>query len=68
MVETMMGGRKDQYESLLIEDKSLFSNTFHTLNTFRDTGELCDVVLRTEDGVETNAHRLVLSACSPYFR
>lgn len=34
---------------------------------FRQRGQLCDAILRA-DGVEFPVHRLILSACSPYFR
>lgn len=37
-----------------------------TLNDLRHNGELCDVVLKVEDK-EFNAHKVVLSANSPYF-
>lgn len=31
-------------------------------------GQLCDVVLEADTGHRINAHRVVLSGCSPYFR
>lgn len=58
----------DKYESLIITDDSLFFNAFQTLNVFKQNGELCDIIIRTDDGTEVPAHRVVLSACSPYFR
>jgi len=39
------------------------------MKRLRDKGLLCDVVLRIGDrGKEVIAHRLVLAACSEYFR
>lgn len=35
---------------------------------FRDNGQLCDGIVRTEDGVEFMIHRAILSAVSPYFK
>lgn len=58
----------DKYESLIITDDSLYFNAFQTLNIFKQNAELCDVIIRTDDGTEIAAHRVVLSACSPYFR
>ena len=58
----------DKYESLIISDDSLFANAFEALNVLRQSGELCDIIIRTDDGIETVAHRVVLAACSPYFR
>lgn len=39
----------------------------NVLNELRKNGQLCDVVLRVEDGHFT-VHRAIMSACSPYFR
>ena len=36
-------------------------------NELRLEGRLCDVLIK-EDGVEFNAHKIILCACSPYFR
>ncbi|EDO49110.1 predicted protein [Nematostella vectensis] len=41
---------------------------FKQMNAFRCDGIFCDVVLMTEDGQEIDAHKLVLSASSEYFR
>lgn len=60
--------KMDRYESIFIEEENHFANTFQALSILRECGELCDVVIRTEDGVQTPAHKVVLSACSPYFR
>lgn len=38
------------------------------LESLLDLEELCDVILRTEDGFSISAHRNVLSVGSPYFR
>lgn len=37
------------------------------LNTLQQIGDFVDVTLAT-DGVQLKAHKVVLSACSPYFR
>lgn len=58
----------DRYESLFIEEANHFSNIFQTLSILRDCDELCDVTLRADNGLQTPAHKVVLSACSPYFR
>lgn len=34
----------------------------------RLNGQLCDGVIRCDDGVEFNIHRAILSAVSPYFK
>jgi len=39
----------------------------NVLNDLRKSGQLCDAVLRVEDGHFT-VHRAIMSACSPYFR
>lgn len=38
------------------------------LESLLDLQELCDVTLRTEDGISISAHRNVLSVGGPYFR
>ncbi len=53
--------------------KISFSNPKHSSHVFsmfaemRDLDELCDIKVETSVD-EISAHRLVLSACSPYFR
>jgi len=37
------------------------------LSDLRKNGQLCDAVIRVEDGHFT-VHRAIMSACSPYFR
>ena len=37
------------------------------LNDLRKSGQLCDAVIKVEDGQFT-VHRAIMSACSPYFR
>ena len=56
-----------EFENLLVTDGSHFSNSFHMLKEMRENGEMCDVILCTDDSREVPAHRVVLSACSPYF-
>lgn len=56
------------YETVYVHDEYHFGKTFKTLSNFRCSGEFCDVIIRTDDGIQLNAHRLVLGACSPYFR
>ncbi|XP_057305833.1 kelch-like protein 20 [Hydractinia symbiolongicarpus] len=58
----------DEHDSLFINDSSHIFNVCEVLNIFRESGELCDVVLYTDEGMKLPAHKVVLSACSPYFR
>ena len=58
----------EKFESIIISDDNLLTNAFKTLSVFRENGELCDVVLKTDDGITIPAHKVVLSASSPYFR
>lgn len=47
------------------------SSAADSLAAFRkmqQRGQLCDVVLEADCGHQVNAHRVVLSGCSPYFR
>jgi len=39
----------------------------NVLNDLRKNGQLCDAVIRVEDG-HFRVHRAIMSACSPYFR
>ena len=39
----------------------------NVLNDLRKAGQLCDAVIRVEDG-QFPVHRAIMSACSPYFR
>ncbi|XP_071395885.1 kelch-like protein 10 [Centroberyx affinis] len=43
------------------------ATTCSVINKLRLEGKLCDVVIRV-DGVEFNAHKIVLCGCSSYFR
>ncbi|XP_070574625.1 kelch-like protein diablo isoform X2 [Ptychodera flava] len=54
-------------EELVYQDGCLSNSVLETLQSFRSTGTLCDVVIEVEQ-CKIPAHRLVLSACSPYFR
>lgn len=49
------------------EDKFYPSILQHSLQDFRTNGLFCDVKL-VVDGQEFQAHKLILSAASPYFR
>jgi len=59
--------------SILEGDGHLYTNSQHctdvlvNLNKYRQSGLLCDVTLKCEDGV-LHAHRAVLSANCDYFR
>lgn len=56
------------HESIVINDESVPAKCFQTLNYFRETGQLCDIVFKTDDGASIQAHRVVLSASSIYFQ
>jgi len=43
-------------------------NTIKSLSQLREAGELFDLTLVCEDGVKVGAHKVVLAACSPFFR
>ncbi|XP_047139825.1 kelch-like protein 3 [Hydra vulgaris] len=60
--------KKDEFESLLVTDNFHFTSAFQVLNEMRVNEEMCDVILCTDDSLRVPAHRVVLSACSPYFR
>ncbi|KAL4088538.1 hypothetical protein QTP88_023632 [Uroleucon formosanum] len=47
--------------------KSSFDNVYEGLQSLRNNGVFCDVKLETEDNKIINAHKVVLSAASPYF-
>merc|ERR1712055_210063 len=44
------------------------SNVSRTFSLLRSQEEFCDVSLVSEDQKMMSAHKLVLSACSPYFK
>ncbi|XP_048857678.1 kelch-like protein 10 isoform X4 [Brienomyrus brachyistius] len=48
-------------------ERVLMSPAFEVFNKLRLAGQLCDVVL-TADGVQFNAHRVILCGCSSYFQ
>nr|XP_023693783.1 kelch-like protein 10 [Paramormyrops kingsleyae] len=48
-------------------EREMMAPTFHIFNELRLTGALCDVVL-VADGVEFEAHKIILCGCSTYFR
>lgn len=48
-------------------ERETIATAFHIFNELRLTGALCDVVL-VADGVEFEAHKIILCGCSTYFR
>ncbi|XP_048854980.1 kelch-like protein 10 isoform X4 [Brienomyrus brachyistius] len=48
-------------------ERVLMSPAFEVFNKLRLAGQLCDVVL-IADGVQFNAHRVILCGCSSYFQ
>ena len=44
------------------------STVSRSLKSFRQNQELCDVTLVTEDEVLISAHKVIISACSDFFR
>lgn len=57
----------DIIEEVRIHCNQLFRNSYETLNRLRNTREMCDVEIIT-DNCTIYAHRLVLAAASSYFR
>ena len=53
---------------LLVPHASSAAGTLASLREIQLKGQLCDVVLEADCGHQVNAHRVVLSGCSPYFR
>lgn len=47
--------------------RKISSQTYEVISDIRQRGQLCDAILKA-DGVEFPVHRLIMSACSPYFR
>jgi len=60
-VKTMSPGH------LLLQQNSFPSNYVGSFQQLRDSGELLDVTLACEDKT-IEAHKVILSACSPFFR
>ena len=58
----------EMHEKFVINDDSIPLKCFQMLNYFRETGELCDIVFKTDDGMSIQAHKVVLSASSVYFQ
>ena len=48
-------------------ERKISMQACNILNELRNTGQLCDAVVKVEDGHFT-VHRAIMSACSPYFR
>ena len=51
----------------LIPHASSASATLASLREMQQKGQLCDVILEADCGHQINAHRAILSGCSPYF-
>ena len=59
--------RSEQKKSQLVYHPKTHSHeAFERLVEMRQTNQLCDVVIKIGD-LTINAHRVILSACSPYF-
>lgn len=48
-------------------ERKISTQACNVLNELRRNGQLCDAVIRVEDG-QFPVHRAIMSACSPYFR
>ena len=46
----------------------ILTSRFRSLYELQQVGQLCDVELVTNNGCQIPTHRVVLAACSPYFR
>lgn len=55
-------------ESLSYFSRGNATKILEDLQAMKNLEELCDVILETEDGASISAHRLILSAASPYFK
>ncbi|XP_067949053.1 kelch-like protein 10 [Watersipora subatra] len=47
--------------------RKISADTYAVISDIHRRGQLCDAILKA-DGVEFPVHRLIMSACSPYFR
>merc|ERR1712178_467711 len=52
---------------LSVADRRISVEACNVLNELRQAGQLCDAVVKVEDG-QFPVHRAIMSACSPYFR
>jgi hypothetical protein len=59
---------KSQQSEYQSDDKCLSTQEILILNDLRENGQLCDAVLRLDDGGTFRVHRAILSMCSTYFR
>ena len=55
-------------EKLCLQWNDFKENVIGAFGSLRETTDFADVTLACEDGNQVEAHRVILSACSPYFR
>lgn len=53
-------------DAIVYRSKNLSVRGFAALNKMRESGQLCDVVIKVDER-EFNGHRVVLAATVPYF-
>lgn len=63
-----MDGETANQNFHMVPPASAAATSLATLHSMQQQGQLCDVVLETENGEQISAHRNVLAGCSPYFR
>lgn len=52
----------------LSQGRAMSEQAMRALYELRENCQLCDAVVRLDDGTTYNVHRAILSACSLYFR
>lgn len=50
------------------QGRAMSEQAMRALYELRENCQLCDAVVRLDDGTTFNVHRAILSACSLYFR
>ncbi|XP_076820852.1 kelch-like protein 10 [Clavelina lepadiformis] len=63
----MVLGQSDSDSSMVVKSSLHLNNAWNSFNECRHQGNFCDVVIRIQDA-RFPVHRLVLCACSDYFR